>query len=262
MATHTKPNSTNQEHPLANILINVLIPVFALSFLSKDPALQESLGKEAKLWHIGPIYAMVAALALPLGYGVWHFIKSRKANLFSALGLVSVLLTGGLTIYLWNKNGTVKPNAGLLFGIKEGLIPLILGVAVLLSHRWSTPLIQVFLYNDTLFDIKKIESRVEDLSAESKYDSILLNATRLFAASFFVSAVMNLGLAQWFFRDFNPQMNGALEEYNAIVGKVMGWGFAVIGIPILIFLFLTLRQLIQQLKALTGFDDKDLLMPR
>lgn len=251
-----------QEHPLANILINVLIPVFALSVLSKDPELQASLGKEARIWYIGPVYAMIVALALPIGYGVWHFIKSKKANFFSILGLISVLLTGGLTIYLWNKDGTVKPHAGLLFGIKEGLIPLILGFAVLLSHRWSTPMIKVFLYNDTLFDIKKIEARVDEISARDRYESILLGATRLFALSFLISSLMNLALAQWFFRDFDPTTADALEVYNAIVGKVMGWGFAVIGVPILVFLFFTLQRLIKQLHKLTGLSDKDLLMPR
>ncbi len=253
---------SQQEHPLADILINVLMPVVALSFLSKDPDLQATLGKEAKLWHIGPVYAMVVALAMPIGYGIWHFIKSKKANFFSILGLVSVLLTGGLTIYLWNKDGTVKPHAGLMFGIKEGMIPLILGVAVLLSHRWSTPLIRVFLYNDTLFDIKRIESRVTELSAKDRYEKVLLGATRLFAISFLISSLMNLALAQWFFRDFDPTTTDALEVYNSIVGKVMGWGFAVIGVPILVFLFFTLRKLIKDLHELTGIDDKDLLMPR
>ena len=35
----------HQEHPLVNILINVLIPVLALSHLSKDPELQQALGE-------------------------------------------------------------------------------------------------------------------------------------------------------------------------------------------------------------------------
>jgi len=109
-----------QEHPLANILINVIIPVLVLSFLSKDPDLQEKLGKAVRPWHIGPIYAMIVALALPLGYGIWHFIQTRKPNFFSGLGLISIALTGGLTLYLWNPDGSVKPNAGLLFGIKDG----------------------------------------------------------------------------------------------------------------------------------------------
>jgi len=33
-------------------------------------------------------------------------MSNRKANFFSALGLVSVLLSGTLTLYLWNHNGT------------------------------------------------------------------------------------------------------------------------------------------------------------
>ncbi len=251
-----------QEHPLANILINVLVPVLILSYLSKDPELQARLHKVARPWHIGPLKAMILALALPLGYGAWHFIKTRKGNFFSALGLISVMLSGGLTLYLWNKNGTVKPNAAILFGIKEALIPLVLGIAVLSSHRSSTPLIRVFLYNDTLFDIPKIETRVSEISAGNRYNELLLGATRLFAASFFVSAAMNLTLAQWFFRGFDSGAQDALENYNGIIAKLTGWGFAVIGVPILIFLFLTLRRLLKGLSDLTGLSDDEMMLPR
>lgn len=251
-----------QDHPLANILINVIIPVLVLSYLSKDPELQEKLGKVARPWHIGPLKAMVLALLLPLGYGVWHFLQTRKGNFFSALGLISVLLSGGLTVYLWNKDGSVKPNAGLLFGVKEALIPLVLGIAILTSHRTASPLIRVFLYNDSIFDIPKIERRVAEISAQSEYDRLLLGATRLFATSFFLSSLMNLGLAQWFFRGFDEKAVDALEKYNSIIASVTGWGFAVIGVPILIFLFFTLRSLLKGLGKLTGLTDNELMLPR
>lgn len=254
--------SKNQDHPLANILINVLIPVLILSYLSKDPAIQEKLGKIAKPWHIGPLKAMILALTLPLGYGVWHYIKTRKGNFFSALGLISVLLTGGLTLYLWNANGTVKPNAGFLFAIKEAVIPLVLGFAVLRSNRSQTPMIRVFLYNDTLFDIAKIENRVAEISGERDYQNIILGATKLFAASFFLSSVMNLCLAQWFFRGFDATSINALEEFNAIIGRVTGWGFAIIGVPMMVFLFFTLQRLLKGLEALTGYKEAELMLPR
>jgi hypothetical protein len=251
-----------QEHPLANILVNVIIPVLVLSYLSKDPALQEKLGKDVRPWHIGPLYAMIIALALPLGYGIWHFIKTRKGNFFSAIGLISVLLSGGLTLYLWNANGTVKPNAGILFGIKEGLIPLALGVAFLTSHRSPTPLIRVFLYNDNIFDIRRIESRVAELSAADGYDRILHKATKLFACSFFISSLLNLGLAQWFFHGFDSTAIDALQIYNSIIAKVTAWGFLVIGLPILVFLFFTFKILTKSLSNLTGIAENDLLQPR
>ena len=259
MATPTTPT---KEHPLANILINVIIPVLVLSYLSKDPHLQEQLGKVARPWHIGPLKAMILALLLPLGYGAWHFIKTRKGNFFSALGLISVLLSGGLTLYLWNADGTVKQNAGILFGLKEALIPLVLGIAILTSHRSATPLIRVFLYNDSIFDIPKIEKRVGEIAAEVDYQRLLLGATKLFAASFFLSSIMNLVLAQWFFRGFDATAIDALETYNAIVARLTGWGFAVIGVPILVFLFFTLRRLLKGLGGLTGFSDDELMLPR
>ncbi len=76
---------------------------------------------------------------------------------------------------------------------------------------------------------------------------LLLGATKLFAASFFLSSLMNLGLAQWFFHGFDATAIDALEKYNAIIARVTGWGFAVIGVPILVFLFFTLRSLLKGL---------------
>jgi hypothetical protein len=254
--------NTHQEHPLANILINVLIPVLALSYLSKDPEFQQAIGKAVKPWHIGPVKALVVALAFPIGYGIWHFTKTRKANFFSALGLASVLLTGGLTIFLWNQDGTVKPNAAVLFGLKEASIPLILGLAILGSHYTSSPLLRVFLYTDSIFDIPKIEDRIRETSKDEEYRKVLLQATWLFATSFFLSTVMNFGLALYFLGDLDHTATNARELYNERVAKLTGWGFAVIGLPILVFLFFTLRRLLTSLGALTGYKDEELMLPR
>lgn len=255
-------DKTSQDHPLANILINVLIPVLALSYLSKDPVFEASIGHAVKPWHIGPLKALFAALAFPIGYGLWHFTKTRKMNFFSGLGLVSVLLTGGLTLYLWNKDGTVKPNADVLFGLKEASIPLVLGLAVIGSHFTASPLLRVFLYSDTIFDIPKIERKVDEAGLREPYGKILYQATMLFAASFFLSTALNFGLAMYFLGDLDHTAANARELYNERIAKLTGWGFAVIGVPILIFLFLTLHRLLKQLRALTGLTDQELMLPR
>ena len=252
----------HQEHPLVNILINVLIPVLALSHLSKDPELQQPLGEAVKPWHIGPVKALWVALAFPIGYGIWHFVKTRRANFFSALGLVSVLLTGCLTIFLWNKDGTVKPHADILFGLKEASIPLMLGIAVIGSHFTPAPLLRAFLYSDSIFDIPKIEGKVDELGAREGYRQVLWRATLMFAASFLISTVMNFGLAMYFLGDLDHLAPNAREIYNERVAKVTGWGFVVIGVPILGFLFLTLRNLLKDLGKLTGLKDEELLLPR
>ncbi len=256
------PTSESKENPLANILVNVLIPVLALSYLSKDPEFQQAVGKAVKPWHIGPVKALFVALAFPIGYGVWHYIQTRKGNFFSALGLISVLLTGGLTIYLWNKDGTVKPHADVLFGLKEASIPLILGIAVIGSHFTKSPLLRAFLYSDSLFDIRRIEERVAASGLDEPYQKVLFEATLLFAASFFLSTVLNFGLAMYFLGDLDHNAANAREIYNEQVAKVTGWGFAVIGLPILVFLFLTLRRLTAKLAGLTGMKEDELMLPR
>lgn len=104
-----KANERKQDHPLADILVNVLIPTILLTQMSKN---------EGKVWHLGPNIAMTCALALPLAYGIWHWIKHRKINIFSAVGLLAILLTGIITIFLWS-SAEARPHAALLFGIKE-----------------------------------------------------------------------------------------------------------------------------------------------
>ena len=262
MTTEKQAPKPAQEHPLANILINVLIPVLALSYLSKDPAIQEMLGKAVKPWHIGPLKALIVALAFPICYGVWFFVKTKKMNFFSGLGLFSVLLTGGLTLFLWNKDGTVKEHAAVLFGLKEASIPFVLGIAIIASHWSKTPLLRTFLYSDSIFDINKIERKVAELGKETDYRKVILNATLLFSLSFFVSTVLNFGLAMYFLGDLNHTAPDAMSEFNAKTGKIMGWGFLVIGVPIMLFLFLTLRKLLKGLNRVTGMEDDQLMMPR
>lgn len=258
----TIEKKASQENPLVNILINVLIPVLALSYLSKDPAIQELLGKEVKSWHIGPLKALFVALAFPICYGVWFFAKTKKMNFFSGLGLFSVLLTGGLTLFLWNKDGTVKEHAAVLFGLKEASIPFVLGIAIIASHWSKTPLLRAFLYSDSIFDINKIENKVTELGKETDYSKVLLNATILFSLSFFVSTVLNFGLALYFLGPLDHAAADAMSVYNEKVAKITGWGFVVIGVPIMVFLFFTLKKLLSGLRGITGLSDDELMMPR
>ena len=67
--TKTKSDSQQQDTPLADILVNVLAPVLILSKCSRDGE---------SFWHLGPYLAMGLALAIPLIYGIWHFIKVRN----------------------------------------------------------------------------------------------------------------------------------------------------------------------------------------
>ncbi len=242
-----------QDNPIANIVINVLAPVLILSYLSKE-------GDSP--WHVGPKIAMAIALALPIGYGLWYFIKHRTMNVFSFVGFLSVLLTGAITIYLWTGGQPVRENAALLFGVKEAVQPLILGSLFLITHKLGKPLFNVFLYNDAIFDVNRIEQAVEEKGNHADYKGLLWKSTLLFFGSFVISSVMNLLLAFYFLGDLDPLAENWRELYNKDVARITGWGFLVIGGPLLIVSGFLLWHLVSGLKRLTGLDTEMVLQAR
>ena len=81
-----KPTApAKQESLLANLLINIIFPALILAKLSGDD------------W-LGTKWAIVVALAFPLLYGLRDFLKTGRANFFSGLGIISILLTGGISL--------------------------------------------------------------------------------------------------------------------------------------------------------------------
>ena len=238
-----------QDNPLANIMWNVLIPIVALSFLGKDGD---------KLWQVGPVIGMCVAVSLPVVYGIHHLIKTKKPNFFSILGVVSILLTGGIAIMAYRDNGTVDEQAPLWFALKEGAIPFVFGVTILISHWTKTPLVRIFLYNPDFFNIPAIEKRIKANEACEKYKKLILSGTLLLAGSFFLSMVMNYFLAMYFLSG----NTGSQEDFNDGVAKLTGWGFAVIGLPMMVILMITMWRFVSQLKILTGMENEEILLPR
>ena len=247
-----------KENPISNILLNVILPVLALDKLSTDPAFAEA----PKFWHVGPLWAVIIGLALPVGYGIWFFLKHRKMNFFSWIGVISVLLTGGLIAYLWNSDGSIKPNAAQLFGLKEGSIPLVLGLAIFVSHWTKTPLLNAFLYSDSIFDIKRIEKVVDEKQVEEPYRKLLFSSTILFASSFLISTVLNFFLAIHFLSDIDYTAVDARTQFTQKVSSIMWWGFLVIGAPIMIILTLLLFRLLGGLRKITGLTNEEIMLPR
>lgn len=247
----SKP-AAKEENPLVNIIVNVLLPTIILSKLSKE-------GEE--IYQLGPSWAMVVALALPLAYGAWHWVKHKNLNVFSCVGLGAILLTGLITIYLW-KSPEAKPHVALIFGIKEAVQPLILGSLFLITRHSNNPLFRTFIYNDSIFDIKRIEKSVAEKSVISEYEGLIWKCTLLFFGSFCISAVLNLGLSFYFLGDLEASNPEWRTVYNEQVGRITFWGFLVIGAPLMVVGGYILYMMITGLEKLTGLDKETLMVPR
>jgi len=223
-ATTIRPPA-KRENLLLNLAFNILIPSLILAKLSTPERL-------------GPAVALCAALAFPLGYGIFDFAQRRTANFVSIIGFVSVLLTGGL--------GLLRADA-LLFAIKEASVPFVIAVAVWLSMHTKRPLVNQFLYNEQIIDIPKVDAALSERDTRPAFARMLTNATYWLIASFLISAVLNYALARYLLK--SP---AGTPEFNAELAKMNLLSWPVIALPSTAMMMFALWRLLGGITKLTG----------
>lgn len=210
---------------LINLAFNIIIPTLILSKLSEDQQL-------------GPVWALVVALAFPLGFGLWELQQSKKVNFLSVLGVISVLLTGGISLL------QLDP---AYIAIKEAAVPGIIALLVLVSQRSKYPLVKKILLNDELMDLAKLEASLKANKAEQLFAAKLQNCAYLVAGSFIVSSVLNYGLAKYLL--VSPPGTAAFNEELA---QMTALSFPVIALPCTIMLMVAIWYLFSQIGKVTG----------
>lgn len=227
MSEPRKPDSA-----LTSILINVIIPVAILSFLSKDK-------------YLGPVWALVVGLAFPIGYGIRTLIRDRKADFMSVIGIISVTLTGVFGIL------KLPPE---YVAVKEAAIPLIIGIAVVISLKTPFPLIKKILMTEALFDVDRLKTALKEKGNEAIFEKRLVGLTWGFAASFFLSSGLSYALAKVVLKS-----EPGSEAYTAELGKMTGLSHVVVLVPVMIVMFVVMNKLFNTLTELTGCKLDDLL---
>jgi hypothetical protein len=228
-------DATNRPHPLADLLLTLVLPTMVLEWLSKPERL-------------GPVWALVLACCLPAGFGLWCWRQKQGLNFFSLFGLFAVILTGGLGIL----NLDAK-----WFAAKEAVFPVILGLAFPLSHRFGAPLIQELLLNPQVVNHEALRRSLNTPAKEAAFESILVRASWGMLGTTFVSAGANYALAM---RLLGGKAAGS-EAYVQAIGKLNWMGFIVIGIPLLAVTVGLMVWLLRRVSALTGLRQEELMHP-
>lgn len=226
------PQKPHKENMFVNILMNVAIPTLILMKLSSEK-------------YLGPTLGLIIALAFPIGYGIYDYLTVRKFNFFSALGIVSVLLTGGISLLHLDTK---------YYAMKEALIPSLIGLIVIGSTKTRYPLVKTFIYNDTILKVEKIAGVLKERNKEDQFERTLRNGSYLIAISFFLCAVLNYVLAKMIV--VSPT---GTPEYNAEIGKMHWLGFIVIAVPQLIIFILTLMYIFRDIRLLTDLTIDDIM---
>ena len=216
---------------LANLAFNIIIPTLIMTKLSSED-------------YLGPIYSIVVALSFPIIFGVKDYLQNHKANFFSALGILSVVLTGGISLL------QLDPQ---YIAIKEAAIPACFGLATLFSVRTQYPLVKTFLFNDQILQINKVKAALEANNNEATFEHKLTNASYMVAGSFFLSSVLNYILAKVILIS-EPGTVGFTEE----LGKMTALSFPVIALPSTIVLMAALYYLLHHIQKLTHLKTEEI----
>ena len=225
-STTTPENlQAHKPRPMVDLLVSIIIPSFILMKMSDA----ENLGASG---------ALIAALAFPLGWGLFELFKYRKFNFIALLGLISVLLTGGI--------GLLELDTQWL-AIKEAAIPGIIGIAVLVSTRTRYPLIKTLVYNPKVLNIEKIQQKLHEQDNSAAFEARLLNATYLLSGTFLFSSVMNYVLAKWIVT--SPSGSAA---FNEELGQMTLLSYPVIAIPSMLMMMAIFYYLWRTIHGMTG----------
>ncbi len=220
-----------RENIWINLLCNAVFPAVILTTMSKEHRL-------------GPMWALVLAISLPLGYGIYDLVSRKKWNIFSVLGVVSTALTGGLGLFKLS---------GFWFAVKEAAVPLVLGAALPISQRAGQPLVKALVCNDQILDMPRVEAALAATQSNAAFDRLLSQVGWIIAGSFVLSSALNFGLAIWILK--SPS---GTPEFSEELGRLTALSYPVITLPCMVVMFFGMWKLLTGLERLTGLKGDEM----
>jgi len=234
--TEQQPESQVKKPSMNKLIIDMVFSIFIPVLVLRKFSGEDSLG---------PTYALVVALAFPLAIGIYEFIKDKKVGIIPSIGFVSTLLTGGIGVLQLPKD---------YIAIKEALVPLGFGVAVLLSTFTKSPLVRTFIYNDMLMETEKVAEKVDAIGKTEEFDQVMKTATWILAASFLLSSILNYVLAKIIIVS-----ETGTEAFNQELGTMTLISWPVIALPSMIVTLYALYFVISRILKMTGFTLEDIM---
>ncbi len=216
-----------------NLAFNIIIPVLILSKLSGED-------------NLGPALSIVVALAFPIAYGLWDLKQSGKFNAFSILGIVSVFLTGGISLL-------ELPSEYI--AIKEAAIPALIGIAVLFTQKTKYSIVKMIILNREVIRTDDLYEVLSDHNHTDTFEEHLKMASFIVAGSFFVSSVLNYVLAKVIL--VSPP---GTPEFAEELGHMTALSYPVIALPSTVILMFAIWYLFSQVKKLTGESFENFLV--
>lgn len=221
-----------KEQPLVSLLVSIIIPAVILSKFSTEE-------------YLGVIPGFLVALSFPIVYAIYNLIVRKETGFIAILGFVSIFLTGIIGVFEF-------PTEWL--AVKEAAVPLLIGIAVIVSLKTPYPLVKKLLFNEELLDLKLIDKKLRENDNLFEVDKMLVKSTFMIASSFLLSAVLNFFLTKYIV--VSPAGTAA---FNEELGTLTALSYPVIALPSTAVMFVALYYIFKSITKLTGLPFEEIL---
>jgi hypothetical protein len=221
-----------KESPLVSLLVSIVIPAIILSKFSTEE-------------YLGILPGFLVALAFPVGYAIYNLIVRKETGFVAILGFVSIFLTGIIGVFEF-------PTEWL--AVKEAAVPLLIGIAVIVSLKTPYPLVKKLLFNEEMLDLKLIDKKLKENDNVFEIEKVLVKSTFMVASSFLLSAFLNFFLTKYIV--VSPAGTAA---FNEELGTLTAISYPAIALPSTAVMFVALYYIFKQLTKLTGLSFEEIL---
>jgi len=233
-APHCRPPAPAKANPLLELAVTIVAPGLILMQLSSDERL-------------GNVGALLLALALPVGWGLWDGWRRRKVNWLSVIGIASTLLTGGI--------GLLKLDAYWL-AVKEGVVPALMGLVIVASAWTRHPLIHALVFDAALLDVPRINQALAARHTAARFEMRLRTGTVLLGATFLLTSVASYALARCVVHSA-----AGSEAFNEELGRLTLLSYPLIALPSMLLMMALMFWLARSARQLTGLTLNELFRP-
>lgn len=221
-----------KESPLVSLLVSIIIPAIILSKFSTEE-------------YLGILPGFLVALAFPVAYAIYNLVVRKETGFIAILGFISIFLTGIIGVFEF-------PTEWL--AVKEAAVPLLIGIAVIVSLKTPYPLVKKLLFNEELLDLKLIDKKLKENDNVFEIDKVLVKSTFMVAGSFLLSAFLNFFLTKYIV--VSPAGTAA---FNEELGTLTALSYPAIALPSTAVMFLALYYIFKQITKLTGLQFEEIL---
>ena len=221
-----------KESPLVSLLVSIVIPAIILSKFSTEE-------------YLGILPGFLVALSLPVGYAIYNLFVRKETGFISIIGFVSIFLTGIIGVFEFSTEW---------LAVKEAAVPLLIGIAVIVSLKTPYPIVKKLLFNEEILDLKLIDEKLEENSNTPEMDKALFKATFMVAGSFLLSAFLNFFLTKYIV--VSPAGTAA---FNEELGTLTAISYPAIALPSTAVMFVALYYIFKQITKLTGLSFEEMM---